>query len=418
MGWFHHGRRFSTVRGWSVLACVVVLAAICGASAEAILAAARSGLPSGWQAVGRLASVRTGVGPTGLVEPGFGYSVAYRVLTRGTTVRTVIGVFVDDRGRWLNVTPPTLRTDGINTIDDVAFLDRQHGWVAAYNCGKVAVYLYRTNDGGRSWQSLGKVGYHSCGGGPTFLSFVNDQHGWMEPVSPNAPDGELFGTSDAGRTWTHLVSGPPAQIQGSALPCLAPIRFVSASTGWMGRCGNGDVFSTPDGGRRWEHVAIRFADISRARFDLPWFDGSAGVIAATLGTRPPTKAAATKDVAFLDSQDGGQVWSLRSIRPVASCPLAAYVSADLWPTAIANARVWWVVAGHNHPTVQVTADAGRRWRTVTARGLPTEPCSVMSVSAASAKVAWVVARDRPGSTALFETADGGSTWHPANLLHG
>ena len=362
--------------------------------------------------------MRTDVGPTRLVELGFGYSVAYRIVTRGTAVQNVIGVFVDDGGRWRNVTPPTLRADGIDTIDDVAFLDRQHGWVAAYNCGKVAVYLYRTNDGGRSWQSFGNVGYHSCGGGPTFLSFVDDQRGWMEPVSPNAPEGELLGTSDAGRTWALLASGPPGQIRQPALPCLAPIRFVSAAVGWMGRCGTGRVFSTHDGGRRWRPVAIRFADSSRARFDLPWLDGSAGVMSATLGTRPPTEAAATKDVAFFDSRDGGRDWSLRSTRPVASCPLAAYVSADLWPTAIANARVWWVVAGHNHPTVQVTADAGRRWRIVTARGLPTEPCSVMSVSAASARVAWVVARDGPGTTALFETVDGGSTWHRANLLPG
>jgi photosystem II stability/assembly factor-like uncharacterized protein len=412
------GRKASTVRSWSVFACVLALAVICGGSVGATLAVARGGLPAGWrQAAGRVASVRTSVGPTRLVEPGFGYSVAYRVVTRGATVRTLIGVFVEDRGRWRNVTPPMLRADGINTIDDVAFLDRQHGWVAAYNCGKVAVYLYGTKDGGRSWRSLGDVGYHSCGGGPTFLSFVDDQRGWMEPVSPNAPAGVLLGTRDGGRTWARLASGPAGQVPRPALPCLAPIRFVSVAMGWMGRCGDGGMFSTDDGGRRWGRVAIRFADSSRARFDLPWFDGSVGVVSATLGTRPPTESAAMKNVAFFDSRDGGQDWSLRSIRPVASCPLAADVSGDLWPTAIVNARVWWVVAGHGHPTVQVTADAGQRWRTVTARGLPAEPCSVISVSATDAKVAWVVARDGPGSTALFETVDGGNTWHQANLLH-
>ncbi|HZQ81823.1 MAG TPA: hypothetical protein VFB25_07610 [Gaiellaceae bacterium] len=391
-----------------------MLGAIGGASADGSLAAAPSGSPSGHQPD----SVRTGIGPTRLIEPGFGYSVAYRTVTRGTTLQTAIGVFVDDAGQWRNVTPPMLRTDGINTIDDVTFLDRQHGWVAAYNCGKVAVYLYRTNDGGRSWQSFGKVGYHSCGGGPTFLSFVGLQHGWMEPVSPNAPEGELLGTRDGGRTWARLASGPSSQVLQPALPCLAPIRFVSAAIGWTARCGDGGMFSTHDGGRRWGRVTIRFADSSRARFDLPSFDGSAGVVSATLGTRPPSEAAATRNVAFFGSQDGGRVWSLQSIRPIASCPLEGDASADLWPTAVANTRVWWVVAGRRHQIVQVTADAGQHWRAVIARGLPTEPCSVMSVSASSARVAWVVARRGPASTALFETSDGGSTWHQVNLLHG
>jgi photosystem II stability/assembly factor-like uncharacterized protein len=165
------------------------------------------------QAADGATSVRTNVGPTRFVTPGFGYSVAYRTVARATTVQTTTRLFLYEAGRWRNATPPMLRTDGINTIDDVAFVDREHGWVAAYNCAKVGVYLYRTSDGGRSWRSFGKVAYHSCGGGPTYLSFTDDRHGWMEPVSPNAPEGELFGTRDGGQIWMHLASGPPVQIQ-------------------------------------------------------------------------------------------------------------------------------------------------------------------------------------------------------------
>jgi photosystem II stability/assembly factor-like uncharacterized protein len=356
-----------------------------------------------------------GVGPTRLVSPDFGYSVAYR--TSGTTGQTVIGLFVYKGGRWRNMTPPTLRADGIDAIDDVAFVDRRHGWVAAYNCAQVAVYLYRTSDGGRSWQSLGKPASHSCGGGPTFLSFIDDEHGWMEPVSPNGPAGELLGTTDGGRMWKRLASGPLGQVRAPALPCLAPIRFVSPSTGWMARCGNGRVFSTHDGGRRWSRATIRIANGSRARFDLPWFKGSTGVVAATLGSRSPTETARTRAVVFSVSQDGGQDWSLRSTRRIASCPLVPYFTA-LWPAGVASARVWWVVAGRSRPTVQVTTDAGRQWRTVVARGLPSRACSVTSVSPAGPNVAWVVARDGGSGSALFQTVDGGRTWHRTTLLHG
>src|SRR4029453_24425 len=53
-----------------------------------------------------------------------------------------------------NATPPTLQADGIDAIDDVAFVDHRHGWVAAYSCGAATVYLYHTATaavpGGRS----------------------------------------------------------------------------------------------------------------------------------------------------------------------------------------------------------------------------------------------------------------------------
>jgi photosystem II stability/assembly factor-like uncharacterized protein len=55
---------------------------------------------------------------------------------------------------------------------------------------------------------------------------------------------------------------------------------------------------------------------------------------------------------------------------------------------------------------------------VVARGLPTRRCSVTSVSAAGANVAWVVARDGGSNTALFQTGDGGRTWHRTILLRG
>jgi photosystem II stability/assembly factor-like uncharacterized protein len=369
------------------------------------------------EAVKGLAIVRTGVGPTRLVSPRFGYSVAYRTVESGPNAHTVIGLFVNDHGRWRNVTPPTLRADGIDAIDDVAFTDLRHAWVAGYNCAEAAVYLYRTSDGGRSWQSLGKPTTHSCGGGPTFLSFADDEHGWMEPVSPNGPVGELLGTKDGGRTWKRLASGPPAQVRSSGLPCLAPIHFVSPSTGWMARCGNGRVFSTHDGGRHWSRARIRIPNGSDARFDLPRFVGRAGVIAATLGSRPPTEIARTRAVVFSVSRDGGRDWSVRSIRQVASCPLTPYFTA-LWPTSVVDAHVWWIVAGRSRPVVQVTRNAGQQWHTVGARGLPTRPCSVTSVSAAGANVAWVVARDGGSNTALFQTGDGGRTWHRTILLRG
>ena len=395
--------------GRFVAICLCVIATVFG-----VLGTEATG--SG-QAVKGVAIVRATVGPTQRVSPGFGYSVAYRTVESSTTAHTVIGLFVYNDGRWRNVTPPALRADGVDAIDDVAFADRRHAWVAGYNCAEAAVYLYRTSDEGRSWQPLGKPTGHSCGGGPTFLSFADREHGWMEPVSPNGPVGELLGTNDGGRSWKHLASGPPGQVRPPALPCLAPIRFVSPSTGWMARCGDGHVYATHDGGHRWSRATIRIPNGPNARFDLPRFVGRAGVIAATIGSRSPTEMARTREVVFSVTGDGGQDWSVRSIRRVASCTLTPYFTA-LWPASVVDARVWWIVAGRNRPLVQVTSNAGRQWHRVLARGLPTRPCAVTSVSAAGRNTAWVVARDGGPNTALFQTGDGGRTWHRTILLRG
>jgi photosystem II stability/assembly factor-like uncharacterized protein len=350
------------------------------------------------------------VGPTRLLSPSFGYTVAYRTVERRDRVETTIGVFVFDRGRWRAVTPPNLHG---NLIDDVAFLDPQHGWVTAYDCGDVNVYLYRTSDGGRTWESLGTPGSHSCGGGPTWLSVVDPTHGWLEPVSPNGPQGVLLRTRDGGRTWARIAAF------NDALPCLAPISFTSRTAGWMGRC-DGHVYATRDGGRHWHAVAIPVPRLPRvARLDVPRFFGTAGVEAATLGDAvvPTATSLRERSVAFSVSADGGRSWTLRSVRPLSPCTQTGGVFFPTsWPGAVASARAWWVVATGRRPLVQITDDGGRHWREFVPRGLPSRPCAVASVSAASVRVAWAVVRTAGDESGLYETRDAGRSWRRVTLV--
>lgn len=353
-------------------------------------------------------TIRTFVGPARLLSPVFGYAAAQKEVWLGDTAKITLALVVYDHGRWSKVTPPHIHGDG---IDDVAFSDRRHGWIAAYDCGRAAVYLYRTSNGGRSWRSLGRPGSHSCGGGPTYLSFVDPQNGWMEPVSPNGPVGELLRTRNGGRSWSVVAS---LQDQNPGLPCLAPIRFVSPTIGWMGRSSFGgpgcteNVYTTKNGGKTWRGVRIRMPrSFGKPLFDLPYFAGRSGVVAATVGG---TTASA---VAFSTSADGGRTWAQRSLRRFRACT----TSENSWPESVASRGVWWIVAGGRQPVVQVTSDSGHHWRNVPARGLPHGSCAINAVSAATAHDAWLVARVGPGNqTALFRTHDGGRTWARIPLL--
>jgi photosystem II stability/assembly factor-like uncharacterized protein len=67
--------------------------------------------------------------------------------------------------------------------------------------------------------------------------------------------------------------------------------------------------------------------------------------------------------------------------------------------------------------VELTTDSGGHWRRVEPSGLPDRSCSVVGVSAATPRDAWIVARVGRGTdTALFHTHDGGRTWARDPLL--
>lgn len=355
-------------------------------------------------------AVTVQVGPTRMLSPSFGYTVAYRTVDRNHHVKSTLGVFIYDHGRWRKVTLPHLRADA---IDDIDFLDSHHGWIAAYDCASVKVSLYRTGDGGRTWQALGVKGEHSCGGGPTWLSFVDFEHGWMEPVSPNGPTGALLRTSDGGQSWELVAS------LERNLPCLAPIVFVSPTAGWMGRCDNHRVYSTSDGGHSWRAALIRVARPPEVQqLDVPRFFGRTGVEAATLGEVTANQSSLReRAVAFLVSHDKGRTWRLRSERPVTPCTQYGGVFyPSSWPAAIASTGTWWIVSTGVKPLVQITDDAGRSWSTVVPRGLPRRACAVTSVSAANSRVSWVVARSSAYASWLYQTRDGGRTWRRVTLL--
>jgi photosystem II stability/assembly factor-like uncharacterized protein len=354
------------------------------------------------------------VGPMRLVSPGFGYVVGEQTNGRGGLQ---VRLLLFQGGRWRDATPSAFRPpafpgDGLG-VDDVAFVDRRHAWLAAFNCSMAAVELLRTSDGGRSWRALGRPSSHSCSApATTFLSFIDARHGWMEPVSPTGPAGQLLETGDGGQSWTQIATGPTGP--AGSLPCLAPIRFVSRLDGWLGRCdeSRNGAFVTTDGGRRWRRAAITVRD---GRYDLPWLHGQQGVEATTVGTRPVGTAGRMRAVVFSVTHDAGRVWTPRSTRPTAACSLDSY-NTNLWPASVVNGRVWWIVAGRDQPTVQRTTNGGRTWTTTAAHGLPTRPCSVLSVSAAGANAAWALVSRNHIGTALYRTADGGRHWQPVNIF--
>jgi photosystem II stability/assembly factor-like uncharacterized protein len=272
---------------------------------------------------------------------------------------------------FVDVTPPSLP----GWIDDVEFLDRQTGWLAASDCGRAKGAIVRTDDAGRTWQPLTTRFMHSCAAGARLdLSFVDTRNGWLVWVEPTGPFAEVYRTRDGGSSWRQIV--------GRRSP-VDQVVFASPSVGWGGVLGwgPGPLLRTTDGGRSWE----RDRRLPVGRYELPILFGRHGVVAV----------AVRWSVLVYSTADAGRSWH-RAGRLRFGGPLRGPTLSSPAPS------VWWVAARSGRRAFfAVTSDEGRTW-TRSVVDLPGPTFSLVATSARHALAS--------GGGRLFRTADRGRTW--------
>src|SRR5262249_20736429 len=140
----------------------------------------------------------------------------------------------------------------VSIIDDLVFTGTRTGWmIGDYK------HLYRTSDGGISWQETikGKGNLNS-------ICFSDLQHGWV-----SGQHGVIYNTSDGGDSWNTQTS--------STRENLDQILFVDVRHGWaIGGSAAGSLLDwepmflvTKNGGETWTRIksapplrAIAFVD--------------------------------------------------------------------------------------------------------------------------------------------------------------
>jgi photosystem II stability/assembly factor-like uncharacterized protein len=332
------------------------------------------------------------------VSPSVGYVAASWERPNGARTSDGGGLYMYRDGHW--VLAP-VRTDG--AIEDVAFPDERHGWIASYDCARALVSVYRTQDSGANWSHLPIKTTHSCGGGPTYLSFPTGRTGWLEPVSPNGPWGEFLITSNGGTTWP----GGGGLGQGYGTGCLNRITATSAKLAWM-PCG--PLLHTTNGGRTWHRQAFPLPP--RWRTDTvtsagdPRFFGSHGIVPLAVWSHRG------KAVLFYRTTNGGRSWSL-----VGSHSAGGFCDRTFeWPSvpraivSIASPNTWWLV-GDRAGRIDVTNDGGRHW---SSHASLAGWCAVSRLTAGSAALAWITPRATRGAP-LYETRNGGRTWRAVSF---
>jgi photosystem II stability/assembly factor-like uncharacterized protein len=292
----------------------------------------------------------------------------------------------DAPGTFADVTPAHGETE---FVYDVFFSDRQHGWVGFTDFDRASGRLVRTLDGGRTWEPTDLTArVHQSAGSRVWLYFLGTGHGWAVQ-SAAAGGAGIRRSADGGRTWSEYKDLEETR---------GPVRFQTPRHGWLASWSSPGswhgLFESFDGGDTWRQRSVdppEGAAPDTLAYRLPSFYGSRGVLPVAI---PDER------VAFYASSDEGRRWRLVTTVPVPGSGRAGI--------AVASAQVWWVIAGDGG-AVMVTEDAGRTWASRRRAGLPEV---VDDVEAENGRRALASAFNRDRSLGIYETTDGGETWHP------
>jgi len=191
------------------------------------------------------------------------------------------------------------------------FVDEYKGWVAQSNG-----HLYRTVDGGYSWESITmELSWVED------LFFINDSLGWA-----CGWDGGVYRTDDGGTTWTE----GNVQFFGD----FYTMHFTSETNGWM--LGTyGFFFHTEDGGLNWEEMP-RFSNFYI--YDVNFFDADNGWVTSSHGY-------------VMHTTDGGESWEWTTTGD-GDCTIL-----DIQPVGLNEA---WCVGSSG--CVFYTTDGGGSWQ--------------------------------------------------------
>ena len=187
-------------------------------------------------------------------------------LTPEPTVATVWAT-EDGGASWTASQPISLDFLGSTDFPPVLrFVDADNGWLLAQQGAagmhRYPVYLLRTSDGGRTWNTaidpFEGAGLQSCN--KTGLFFLDAQTGWVTVDNCPVTAPELSVTADGGLTWEARPLPAPANrptLFDDALCEAHSPQLLTPAIGFVGvscRCGLNIeyVYVTQDGGATWE----------------------------------------------------------------------------------------------------------------------------------------------------------------------
>jgi len=323
---------------------------------------------------------------------------------------------VDGGCHWKIVTPAN---HGSLFASHYAYISESAAWVELLDGQKIT--YARTTDGGASWQfavSSGPDPLASSSGAS--VTFLTPESGWLlsEIFQGTKRTGvALYRTVDGGLSWQKLLENTLPSTPGGSLPATAfytGLTFLNQSTGWVTADAGGApdilLYLTFDGGKSWEKQHVLMPQgISRLDggtiVEPPQFFSDRDGVLPVLFWSP-------SGLCVYVTHDGGENWQRTAFLPIAQNPgFDAYLPAPVPRFASMNFGWFWQGAQFRPShTLVVTHDGGQHWGTSKVT-LPA-PYVDATLDFLSEQVGWLIGQPGGSTTtsALFKTTDGGQTW--------
>jgi photosystem II stability/assembly factor-like uncharacterized protein len=266
-----------------------------------------------------------------------------------------------------------------------------------------------TADGGATWSREGSFQVPQLDGGT--LDFVNPQDGWFSDAEGGWAGGSamaLYRTVDGGATWQEVASSfsgtaeSPDSVGSIPLVYVGEAVFISPSTGWIAgnTAGDGVVFyASHDGGATWNPQALPgAAGLVQPTTTAPQFWSSQG------GWLLINAPGGQGSLLYLTT-DGGTEWNPVSLPGgAAQQPEGAdFINAsDAWLLTFTETSS----GAETSQTLWHTQDGGSSWTAISTDAV------LAGLDFVNADDGWATTTAASGAAvpALLQTTDCGATW--------
>lgn len=287
--------------------------------------------------------------------------------------------------------------------DDIWFINREQGW---YVNGKGK--LFKTVDGGKSWELL----WEKPGSFFRTVAFIDDKTGFVGTVGtdyfPGVQDTiPLYKTTDGGKSWQ------PVAYSGNYVKGLCAIDIVKEAyidrgeTAYryhvyaVGRVGSpANLLVSHDGGRTF--TAQPMAPQAAMLFDIDMFDTQNGIACAASNASLDQSHAV-----MLHTTDGGKSWQevYRSNRPYETT----------WKVSFPTREMGYATLQSYNPDTTVsqqriikTTDGGKSWQELPlVNNHRARPFGIGFIDASHGYVGTL--------SSGYRTRDGGQSWEPVDM---
>ena len=287
-----------------------------------------------------------------------------------------------------------------------------------YYMGVASGGVFRTINSGETWVPItdGKVPVGSIGAiavaesNPSIIYVGTGSDGVRSNVSTGRG---VYRSQDGGASWEF------AGLYGAGQIGAVRIHPNDPNTVWV--AANGDifkpsaergVFKTTDGGKTWKKTL--FVSDSTGAMDVELQPGNPGTVYAWMSRierKPWTIISGSREGGFYRSGDGGESWTRLS----SGLPGELIGKGNLAVTAANPNRIYALIEAKPGGGLYRSDDAGQTWARVNAQGsLVQRPFYYTTLGADPTNADVVYA----GAEGFFKSTDGGKTMTPLRTPHG